>query len=332
MSSSHHWLPGCRRAGLLLAVLFLLPEAREAVAADGLLRVESLRIRFSPGERPSGRVRLSAGLPTEILPAAYSLEEDGVTVEIGGVVAASFRPVETGVQVRERAWWLHDLRARRAPGRAPGRLVLDRGHGRIELRSGPLDVSGIREAGPHGLSVVVRLGETTFSTTLDLTESSGRFEYVSPPGSPIPPRPGPPPGPSGPALRILDTGLYSAIHAGETAVARNWTEYGALWARHHPPVPPGLGVPDVGPPNVDFATEIVVAVFLGDRSNGETATVLAVAAAGTGAAVTWAEVLLGPGCPVPMYVQMPSPYALAAISRVAGTVTFSKQTTVRNCP
>jgi hypothetical protein len=88
------------------------------------------------------------------------------------------------------------------------------------------------------------------------------FTTVVSDGSPLPP-----PGPI--TTRVLDSGSFSAVTRRWCVVARNWTEYGAMWARHSPPMPPGVGAPDVPPPPVDFATEMVIAVFLGPRSWGD---------------------------------------------------------------
>ena len=55
-------------------------------------------------------------------------------------------------------------------------------------------------------------------------------------------------------FRTLFTGDMSAITAARRAVARDATEYAALWAEH------GHSAPA---PDVDFFTETVVAVFIG---------------------------------------------------------------------
>jgi hypothetical protein len=96
-------------------------------------------------------------------------------------------------------------------------------------------------------------------------------------------------------------------------------------------MPPGIGAPDIGPPAVDFATEIVVAVFLGDRPDGAWPEFTGVAAEGDGARVSWSEVWLGPNCPVPMWVTIPTPFAFAAIGKVSGPVAFTKSVVVRDC-
>ena len=74
---------------------------------------------MKPMRRPRSRVSpasssaVASSPPTQILPAAYTLDGDGVTVEIGGLVVGSFHPAEPGVRVKERESWLHEVRARR---------------------------------------------------------------------------------------------------------------------------------------------------------------------------------------------------------------------------
>jgi hypothetical protein len=269
-----------------------------------------------------------------VLPVDYSFEEDGASVTVGGITVLEFPSSAVRATIRQRSEWVHEYRARRAPPRAGGRLILDRAHGRIEVKASGLDLSALAGAGPEGVAVEIRLGGVVFADEVDCTVRGRTFRFVAPP-KPIvvpPPRPPPPPGPTVPTLRVLLAGVSSAIHAEETAVVRDWPSYGALWARHSPPMPPGVGAPDIGPPAVDFGKEIVVAVFLGDRMNGETAEFTGVVAEGDGLRVAWSEVLLGPNCPVPMWVTIPTPFAFAAISKVADPVTFTKTVVVRDCP
>lgn len=328
---------GLRGATPGLFILFLLVSATGFAEAAETLDIRSLSLSPGPdhaGGRSGGRVSFVADLPTQVLPVDYSFEEDGASVTVGGITVLEFPPEGDRATIRQRSEWVHEYRARGAPPRAGGRLRLDRAHGRIEVKASGLDFSTLAAAGPAGLTVEVRLGGVLFSGTDDCTVRGRTWVILAPPKIIIVPRdrPLPPPGPPVPTLRILLAGAYSAIHAEETAVVRDWPSYGALWARHSPPMPPGVGAPDIGPPDVDFGKEIVVAVFLGDRMNGETAEFTGVAAEGDGLRVAWSEVLLGPTCPVPMYVTIPSHFVFAAISKTAGAVAFTKSVTTRNCP
>jgi hypothetical protein len=124
----------------------------------------------------------------------------------------------------------------------------------------------------------------------------------------------------------------SAVTTAMTAVARDQTEWSVLWAQHSPPMPPGVGAPDVAPPSVDFSTEIVAAVFLGTRSSGGyTVSVLSVEAEGEdGAVVNWEERAPGAGCIVT--TALTQPFVLIAMKRVEGPVSFSGSVTVYTCP
>ncbi len=114
-------------------------------------------------------------------------------------------------------------------------------------------------------------------------------------------------------------------------MARDPSEYSLLWARHSPPMPPGVGAPDRAPPAVDFSREIVVGLFLGSRpTGGFRIRVDAAEREGEGARVSSTEERPGPGCAVIQVIT--SPYVLLAVSRVPGAITFSRRTVVRDCP
>jgi hypothetical protein len=131
-------------------------------------------------------------------------------------------------------------------------------------------------------------------------------------------------------MRILDSGEFSAITAGELAEARDFTDYGQLWSRHDPPMPPGIGAPDIGPPPVDFSKEIVVGVFLGSRPmTGYAAAILAVDRNGDGATVSWEERQPGPDCVGDTVVT--SPFVLVAVTRGAGALDWNGRITVVDC-
>jgi hypothetical protein len=125
-----------------------------------------------------------------------------------------------------------------------------------------------------------------------------------------------PPPPGAFTYRILESGLHSAITTAENVVARTAMEYSEMWARHRPPWPPGIGAPEVPPPQVDFATEMVVAVFLGHRTFSERVTFISVAAGGGGLQTAYLEI---PG----MAAGVTHPYEIIAVTRVSGPVTFA---------
>jgi hypothetical protein len=60
---------------------------------------------------------------------------------------------------------------------------------------------------------------------------------------------------------ILARGLSSGVAEPTQIVVRSPTEWAALWSRH-------MRTPTAPPPSVDFAHDMVVALFLGERTTG----------------------------------------------------------------
>ncbi len=150
-------------------------------------------------------------------------------------------------------------------------------------------------------------------------------EAPSPPG---PPGSGTPTDSGTVSFRLLESGGYSAISTAENAVARSVSEYVALWARHSPPMPPGLGAPDSAPPVVDFNREIVVGIFAGYRpSGGFDVQVTSVARVGDGLVVRYDSIEPAPNRVVSDVLT--TPFTLVAIPRVSGPVTFERTVVIR---
>jgi len=333
-----------RRHLLLLIVAAAAPGLFAPALAEEspALKVQRLKIVLKSAKKdgsPRDRIRITANFPTLTLSPDYDARIDGFSLSVGGETVLAFPPVDDRARLDRESGRRWRYRERKSKDRSGvRRLYLNASSGLFELKAKKLDLGALHSAGPEGVRVVVTLGESVFTADLDLRvkEKAWTFKAAKPGLPPWSPPSGTWPPPAGFSFRILEVGGASAISAPETAVARNMTEYVALWARHHPPIPcldPRMcpGVPEFGPPAVDFTKEIVVAVFLGQAMNGETADILSAVRDGTGASVTWAEVRLGLTCPVPMYVTIPTPYVLAAITRVEGTVSFEKRVTVKQC-
>jgi len=117
-----------------------------------------------------------------------------------------------------------------------------------------------------------------------------------------------------PPLRALDRGPQSLVATARLAVARDESEWARLWNAH---------APERARPGVDFATEMVVGVFAGTRP-----------VAGYGVEIAgWREaagiVVVGfrETAPAPGLVSaqvITSPFAIAAIPRRSGEVTFER--------
>ena len=75
----------------------------------------------------------------------------------------------------------------------------------------------------------------------------------------------------------------------------------------------------------------MVGVFLGTQSSGGfQANVLEALREGTGAKIRWEDVRPGPKCVVTTVITRP--FALIAVQRVEGAVTFAAQVRTKNCP
>ena len=138
-------------------------------------------------------------------------------------------------------------------------------------------------------------------------------------------------GGGGLAWRVLATGIQSTPTFLTTAVARNNTEYAQIYSLYYVPVPPGIGAPDIGPPPVDFSSEIVVAVFLGSRPTGGYSVRIAdIVREGDGIRVTAEETQPGPNCVVSQ--AFTQPFVLVAVTKVPGAVSFDHTTVIQDCP
>lgn len=117
------------------------------------------------------------------------------------------------------------------------------------------------------------------------------------------------------APRVLDAGDQSNMDDGRQAVVRSAAEWTALWRLH---------APDRPQPNVDFATEMVVGVFVGSRpSAGFAVEILGVEETGGTTVVRYRETV--PGRDAITAQVITSAYQLVAVPRRAGPVRFEKQ-------
>jgi hypothetical protein len=106
----------------------------------------------------------------------------------------------------------------------------------------------------------------------------------------------------------------SAIDAPRQVVAKTAAEFQSLWRAHAPGRPT---------PNVDFAANMVVAVFLGSRpSAGYSVHITGVRRDGDALVVTWAERRPAPD---QMAAQvMTAPAQIVAVPRFDGPIRFEK--------
>src|SRR5690348_17207121 len=117
------------------------------------------------------------------------------------------------------------------------------------------------------------------------------------------------------ALRTIDKGAQSNIDTARQAVAHNEAEFAAIWKAHNYDRPA---------PAVDFAREMVVAVFMGSRPTGGFSTEIVSAAERDGRfVVTYRERAPGSGAIAAQVLT--APYHIAAVTKSEKPVVFEKE-------
>lgn len=128
-------------------------------------------------------------------------------------------------------------------------------------------------------------------------------------------------------LEEIDQGQQGAIVDGTREVLRDQEAYGSFWRQLHASE---SSVPDL--PEVDFDTQIVVAVVLGQRPTGgysvEVDEVLTTES-GNPVQVQYTESIPGDGCAVQQVLT--SPYVLVTVETQGQNVTFSGSEEVYSC-
>jgi hypothetical protein len=309
----------------MLAVLLLPALPRAGAEEDPELWPDRLRVR------KSGAVKLVARFPSEVLPAGFRPDAETVEIAIGPATVLSTPPVDDRAAYRPKDGWRWRYREKRSKDR-PGvrRLSLDLAAGRLVFRAKRLDVESILGTEPAALSVTLRLGDAVFTGTVDARRSGKgfRFKAKRPPLVPI--GPGPPPGDTGSevAFRALLGGLSPDAATPENRVFASRAEYESFYAAHPGIWPSGSAST---PPSVDFGSEIAIGVFLGTALGNSYAVEIArVMREGDALVVTSREIQPGSGCPVPMLIGYP--YAIVAVPKVTGPVSFVRTVLVKSCP
>lgn len=125
----------------------------------------------------------------------------------------------------------------------------------------------------------------------------------------------------------IDKGQYGDITEGTRTVLRDEEAYASFWKRLHAD---RGSVPE--PPSVDFEKRVVVAVVLGQRSNGGYGVRIdAVMASEKGGQmqVQFTETVPGGECPVTQ--ALTSPYVLATVEAQDENFTFERTEETRSC-
>ena len=115
-------------------------------------------------------------------------------------------------------------------------------------------------------------------------------------------------------MQTLNSDMMSGIDRAEQLVVRSDAEYKSLWQRHAPGRPA---------PAVDFAKQMVVAVFLGSRpSGGYQVQISGVRSEGDALVVQWSETRPAAGQAAAQVMTAPS--HIVSVPRHAGNVRFEK--------
>jgi hypothetical protein len=117
-----------------------------------------------------------------------------------------------------------------------------------------------------------------------------------------------------PGVQVLSRDMMSQVDEPKQVVARNASEWAALWREH-------AGAKPL--PAVDFGSRMVVAIFVGSRSSaGYSADVTRLRPADGALVIEWQERSPAPG-EVSAQV-MTSPAAIVTVPRFDGKITFEK--------
>jgi len=115
--------------------------------------------------------------------------------------------------------------------------------------------------------------------------------------------------------RTIEKGEQSNVEDPRQVVVRSEAEWTRLWQEH---------APDRQRPTIDFSTETVIGVFMGNRPNAGFSTAVVSATEGGGALIVrYAETMPRPGAITAQVITFP--YHLVAIPKVTATnVRFEK--------
>jgi len=128
-------------------------------------------------------------------------------------------------------------------------------------------------------------------------------------------------------IDTLDEGQHADVFEGTQVVLRSQEEFKTFWEQLHAGVsePPQL-------PNVDFATQAVTAVVLGERNTGGfDVSIDKVTASEDGSQmhVRFTETQPGENCGIATVLT--SPYVLVAVENPGAEATFSRSVETRTC-
>jgi hypothetical protein len=305
--------------------------ARAQDSADRSVRqlgdVRKLRVRVTP---KGATCKLRLELPLDSVLGTVDVRRDRVEIRLNDMTIFALPDAAERERLREPKPYRWKFRARRPLTR----LKLDLARRDVRLLVRKVDLSGVFDRPDEGVKVSLDLGERTFETVVDVV-ARGRIWKLRPdvPVGGTPPNdPGDPGGGGGPGAvqwTLLEQNWASGVEAPETAVARTAAEWAALWTRHH-----SQSSPEPPRPSVDFSSQMVVGVFLGNRPDPSHLVEIAqISRDGATTTVAYHDVRLVPSssgaCFFPAVIAQPT--VLVSVPRNE-TVTFTGRTLERGCP
>lgn len=128
----------------------------------------------------------------------------------------------------------------------------------------------------------------------------------------------------GAPLRSLAQGSYSGIETQRFEIIEEATAFAALWREHSAAISPPPPLPPV-----DFAREVVIAAFIGQRGSGGSSVTIEKLSGDNPATVEL--VIKTPAADCPVSLALSQPFQLAAAPRRKGPWRFHVSTVVTPC-
>jgi hypothetical protein len=322
-----------RALAIALVLSVLLPAGTASGDAAPACVVESAGFRFHGAVSTRTRLRLQVDLPASVALAEADPRTAPLRLSIGGFTLVDLPETGTVPRVRSqgRAWRLRVPVASGGPGRVTWRM--DSATGRFTVQARGFDPGPLLSGGTSAVPVSVTAGGETWETTIDFDDGLPGLWIGRPVVPPPPPPPGgggpPSPPPDGGNSQTIAKGSSSGIHAYRFEAIYDGAAWQALWLQHA----------GAGPaPAVDFSTEMVIGVWLGDRpTSGYRAEVLSLVVAqiigapgvGPGYLVTLRESQPGYNCITSPVVTQP--FHIVRAARTTGGVMAEMVTLADGC-
>ena len=297
-------------AAAALAITVIAPHSATGTT-EGSLDVVSATVRFrSSASNPAATVRLKARYDALAGPSYFQQTGDTAQVTIAGVTYG-VTTGDDGVRLGNLSTRLRYERPRSAPRGGLRSLFVDAVEGTVRARIDLPNTDELAATGAWDVPIAITLAGDAFDRTIDMQRTRGRRSTWRHRSKNEGDRP----------LSFAGrTGFESPLTEARNAVIRDQASWEALWVEN------GGDLADL--PSVDFERDVVIGVFLGDRT-GYSVTIDRVRTLDTGVAVVFTEHAPGRFCVVAQVVTQP--YALAKIPASAAPVAFRGRLRRHHC-